>query len=122
MRSFNYVLLIMASGYLSACSSTVDYQQQLAQTPSCCERLQDIHFHPATYNQRLTVKLGGNKAPVRQFSEGKSFFAAIKLPIYTSAYEIKITSLPDSKQLFWPIIQILDDNFQNIKEKAKIEI
>lgn len=114
MRYFIFLALVIG---LNGCASKLDYQKQLAQTPICCERLQDIRYHPAVYDKVLTVNLGGKKkTPVRQFATGKSFFAAIQLPTYTAPYEIQITSLPNEQQLFWPTVQILDANFQLTQE------
>lgn len=117
MRKFSYLLVLSLSCSLSACvSHSTDYERQLAQTSSCCDQLQTIHYHPIKYDKLLTVQMGGKKQAARQFSTGKSYFAAIELPAFTSAYEIKIQSLPINKKLFWPNVQILDANFQVIKE------
>lgn len=116
MRYLSYLCLTIALSSASGCTSTLDYQKQLAKTPSCCEQLHTIRYQPATYNKALTINMGGKKAPARQFLEGKSFFAAIRLPAYNSPYEIKIASEPIRKQLFWPTIQILDINYQVVEE------
>lgn len=108
--------LVLIGLLLSGCVSSIDYQKQLASTPSCCERLEELQYLPLAYNRALRLNLGGKKSPARWFASGKSFFAAVRLPNYISPYEVQIISQPKNKQLLWPVVQLLDQNFQVLKE------
>lgn len=100
--------------FLAGCANVkTDFDGKLSRAPVCCSDIANINYEALSYDKPVIRMLGGKKSrPARLFQEGKSYFAAFALPLFTSHYELEIKSSPRYDALFPPKIQLLDQNFQ----------
>lgn len=108
------ILLVSAAG----CSTMVTHKTattSLTNAPICCESLAQLPYKDIGFGTSDSIKLDSSSA-VFQFSTGKSYFAAFRLPQFTSSYTITVQSYAlgetiDKAHIFYPQVDLLDDKF-----------
>ncbi|WP_240036338.1 MalM family protein [Aeromonas hydrophila] len=127
MKYTKVALTVLCSTLMTACTSleetvapTQEYKtildsrsnalQQLGAASVCCNSLSGLTYQPLTADQKRIVAIDGN-SPVFTFPEGKSYFAAFKLPSNSGDLKITVAGLID-KTLFNPTVLLLDSQFK----------
>ena len=127
MKYTKVALTVLCSTLMTACASleetvapTQEYKsildsrasalQQLGTATVCCSSLSGLKYQPLIADQKRIVAIDGN-SPVFTFPEGKSYFAAFKLPSNSGDLKITIAGLID-KTLFNPTVLLLDSQFK----------
>lgn len=106
---------------LSACPKVVSYRTattSFENSTSCCESIKKFDYQVLYFGSNEPIKLDGS-TPAFQFPTGKSYFAAFRLPLFTDTYNITVQSYalgdtPDRAHIFYPQIDLLDENFSVI--------
>ena len=99
--------------YKSILDSRASALQQLGTATVCCSSLSGLKYQPLIADQKRIVAIDGN-SPVFTFPEGKSYFAAFKLPSNSGDLKITIAGLID-KTLFNPTVLLLDSQFKSTR-------
>ncbi|XKL81707.1 transcriptional regulator [Aeromonas media] len=84
--------------------------QQLGAATACCSSLSGLKYQALAADQESVVAIDGNSS-VFSFPEGKSYFAAFKLPSNSGDLKITVAGLID-KTLFNPTVLLLDSQFK----------
>ena len=130
MKYTKVALTVLCSTLMTACASleetvapTQEYKsildsrasalQQLGAATVCCSSLSGLKYQPLIADQKRIVAIDGN-SPVFTFPEGKSYFAAFKLPSNSGDLKITIAGLID-KTLFNPTVLLLDSQFKSTR-------
>jgi len=130
MKYTKVALTVLCSTLMTACASleetvapTQEYKsildsrasalQQLGTATVCCSSLSGLKYQPLIADQKRIVAIDGN-SPVFTFPEGKSYFAAFKLPSNSGDLKITIAGLID-KTLFNPTVLLLDSQFKSTR-------
>jgi maltose operon protein len=119
------VVVVAALFGLSACSSSdlVDFSSDtrelfvepskaalvLERAPVCCGQLSEISYFPVSFDFDAEEEVGPRNQAF-QFSTGKSFLLAYKVPALNTDIPIKIESII-GETLFAPTVALLDEQF-----------
>lgn len=133
MRKFNWALLFLPV-LLAGCSSLesalpgahsaltqYDAKQAnaaLASATVCCQRYADIPYQPLGAEKEIHLTID-QSSPAYIFPEGKSYFAAYRLPENKGSFTLDVSSL-FSKSVFIPQLILLDGNF-NVTRTIKAD-
>ena len=131
MRNFKWAMLFM-SVVLGGCTSletalpsshsslNQDDAKQgnaaLASATLCCQRYADIPYQPLGEGKEINLTID-HTSPVYSFPEGKSYFAAYRLPENRGSFTLDVSSF-FTKTVFIPQLILLDGNF-NITRTIK---
>lgn len=127
MKYSKVALTILCSTLMTACASleatvapTQEYKsildsrasalQQLGSATVCCSSINELQYQPLVAEQKRVVAIDGS-SPVFNFPEGKSYYAAFKLPTNSGDLKITVAGLID-KTLFNPTVLLLDSQFK----------
>ncbi|MFQ1732177.1 MalM family protein [Aeromonas veronii] len=127
MKYSKVALTILCSTLMTACASleatvapTQEYKsildsrasalQQLGSATVCCTSINELQYQPLAAEQKRVVAIDGS-SPVFNFPEGKSYYAAFKLPTNSGDLKITVAGLID-KTLFNPTVLLLDSQFK----------
>ena len=127
MKYTKVALTILCSTLMTACASleatvapTQEYKsildsrsnalQQLGAATVCCSSINELQYQPLAAEQEKVVAIDGS-SPVFNFPEGKSYYAAFKLPTNSGDLKITVAGLID-KTLFNPTVLLLDSQFK----------
>ncbi|HEH9400812.1 TPA: transcriptional regulator [Aeromonas sobria] len=99
-----------AHEYKSILDSRASALQQLGTATVCCSSLSELRYQPLAAEQKKVIAIDGS-SPVFNFPEGKSYYAAFKLPTNSGDLKITIAGLID-KTLFNPTVLLLDSQFK----------
>ncbi|MGY3896855.1 MalM family protein [Aeromonas enterica] len=127
MKYTKLVLTVFCSTLMTACASieatvapTQEYKsilnsrdnalQQLNYSLVCCSNINELRYLTLSSGQNEVVAIDGS-SPVFSFPEGKSYFAAFKLPTNSGDLKITVAGLID-KTLFNPTVLLLDSQFK----------
>ena len=92
---------------------------QLATVGSCCRDVSSLPFQDIQPGATKLIPIDGS-SPVYAFSEGKSHFAAFRLPVNSGDLRITVDGLID-KSLFNPTVLMLDSKF-NVTRKLGSDV
>jgi len=92
---------------------------QLATASSCCRDVSGLPFQDVQLGATKLIPIDGS-SPVFTFSEGKSHFAAFRLPVNSGDLRITVDGLID-KSLFNPTVLMLDSRF-NVTRKLGSDV
>lgn len=84
-------------------------QQLYAATPNCCASAADFHYQPLIIGKPFDLTIDFS-SPAFEFSTGKSFFSAYRLPDLKGPIEIRIRSW-FRHDAFFPSALLLDENY-----------
>ncbi|MGL5608266.1 MAG: MalM family protein, partial [Aeromonas veronii] len=84
--------------------------QQLGSATVCCTSINELQYQPLAAEQKRVVAIDGS-SPAFNFPEGKSYYAAFKLPTNSGDLKITVAGLID-KTLFNPTVLLLDSQFK----------
>ncbi|OHY91304.1 transcriptional regulator [Aeromonas sobria] len=84
--------------------------QQLGSATVCCSSINELQYQPLAAEQKKVIAIDGS-SPVFNFPEGKSYYAAFKLPTNSGDLKITVAGLID-KTLFNPTVLLLDSQFK----------
>ncbi|MFM4746611.1 MalM family protein [Aeromonas veronii] len=127
MKYSKVALTILCSTLMTACASleatvapTQEYKsildsrasalQQLGSATVCCTSINELQYQPLAAEQKRVVAIDGS-SPAFNFPEGKSYYAAFKLPTNSGDLKIIVAGLID-KTLFNPTVLLLDSQFK----------
>ncbi|MCF5838411.1 MalM family protein [Aeromonas veronii] len=127
MKYSKVALTILCSTLMTACASleatvapTQEYKsildsrasalQQLGSATVCCTSINELQYQPLAAEQKIVVAIDGS-SPAFDFPEGKSYYAAFKLPTNSGDLKITVAGLID-KTLFNPTVLLLDSQFK----------
>lgn len=127
MKNSKVALTILCSTLMTACASleatvapTQEYKsildsrasalQQLGSATVCCTSISELQYQPLAAEQKRVVAIDGS-SPAFNFPEGKSYYAAFKLPTNSGDLKITVAGLID-KTLFNPTVLLLDSQFK----------
>lgn len=127
MKYSKVALTILCSTLMTACASleatvapTQEYKsildsrasalQQLGSATVCCTSINELQYQPLAAEQKRVVAIDGS-SPVFNFPEGKSYYAAFKLPTNSGDLKVTVAGLID-KTLFNPTVLLLDSQFK----------
>ncbi|MHC3402130.1 MalM family protein [Aeromonas veronii] len=127
MKYSKVALTILCSTLMTACASleatvapTQEYKsildsrsnalQQLGAATVCCRSINELQYQPLAAEQEKVVAIDGS-FPAFNFPEGKSYYAAFKLPTNSGDLKITVAGLID-KTLFNPTVLLLDSQFK----------
>lgn len=127
MKYSKVALTILCSTLMTACASleatvapTQEYKsildsrasalQQLGSATVCCTSINELQYQPLAAEQKRVVAIDGS-SPAFNFPEGKSYYAAFKLPTNSGDLKITVAGLID-KTLFNPTVLLLDSHFK----------
>ena len=127
MKYSKVALTILCSTLMTACASleatvapTQEYKsildsrasalQQLGTATVCCSSINELQYQPLMAEQEKVVAIDGS-SPAFNFPEGKSYYAAFKLPTNSGDLKITVAGLID-KTLFNPTVLLLDSRFK----------
>ncbi|ATY83505.1 transcriptional regulator [Aeromonas veronii] len=127
MKYSKVALTILCSTLMTACASleatvapTQEYKsildsrasalQQLGSATVCCTSINELQYQPLAAEQKRVVAIDGS-SPAFNFPEGKSYYAAFKLPTNSGDLKITVAGLID-KTLFNPTVLLLDSQFK----------
>ncbi|HHQ4571721.1 MalM family protein [Aeromonas veronii] len=127
MKYSKVALTILCSTLMTACASleatvapTQEYKsildsrasalQQLGSATVCCTSISELQYQPLAAEQKRVVAIDGS-SPAFNFPEGKSYYAAFKLPTNSGDLKITVAGLID-KTLFNPTVLLLDSQFK----------
>ena len=127
MKYTKVALTILCSTLMTACASleatvapTQEYKsildsrasalQQLGTATVCCSSINELQYQPLAAEQEKVVAIDGS-SPAFNFPEGKSYYAAFKLPTNSGDLKITVAGLID-KTLFNPTVLLLDSQFK----------
>ncbi|HHQ4939875.1 MULTISPECIES: MalM family protein [Aeromonas] len=127
MKYSKVALTILCSTLMTACASleatvapTQEYKsildsrsnalQQLGAATVCCSSINELQYQPLAAEQEKVVAIDGS-SPAFNFPEGKSYYAAFKLPTNSGDLKITVAGLID-KTLFNPTVLLLDSQFK----------
>ncbi|MGH1388836.1 MAG: MalM family protein [Aeromonas jandaei] len=127
MKYSKVALTILCSTLMTACASleatvapTQEYKsildsrasalQQLGTATVCCSGISELRYQPLTAEQKKVIAIDGS-SPAFNFPEGKSYYAAFKLPTNSGDLKITVAGLID-KTLFNPSVLMLDSQFK----------
>lgn len=127
MKYSKVALTILCSTLMTACASleatvapTQEYKsildsrssalQQLGTATVCCTSISELQYQPLAAEQKRVVAIDGT-SPAFNFPEGKSYYAAFKLPTNSGDLKITVAGLID-KTLFNPTVLLLDSQFK----------
>ena len=127
MKYTKIALTVLCSTLMTACASleatvapTQEYKsildsrasalQQLGTATVCCSSLSELHYQPLAAEQKKVIAIDGS-SPAFNFPEGKSYYAAFKLPTNSGDLKITVAGLID-KTLFNPTVLLLDSQFK----------
>ncbi|WP_461603625.1 MalM family protein [Aeromonas salmonicida] len=127
MKYTKLVLTVFCSTLMTACASfeaavapTQEYKnilnsrdnalQKLNHSFVCCSNINELRYLALNPGQSEVVAIDGS-SPVFSFPEGKSYFAAFKLPTNSGDLKITVAGLID-KTLFNPTVLLLDSQFK----------
>ncbi|MGN5148871.1 MalM family protein [Aeromonas enteropelogenes] len=127
MKYTKIALTVLCSSLMTACASletvvapTQEYKailnsrdnalQQLDAAPVCCSNLNELKYTSLASEQKTVVAIDG-RSPVFSFPEGKSYYAAFKLPTNSGDLKITVAGLID-KTLFNPTVLLLDSQLK----------
>lgn len=92
---------------------------QLATVSSCCRDVSSLPFQDLHLGSTKLIPINGS-SPVYNFSEGKSYFLAFRLPVNSGDLRITVDGLID-KSLFNPTVLMLDAKF-NVTRKLGSDV
>ncbi|KAB0672574.1 MalM family protein [Aeromonas veronii] len=127
MKYSKVALTILCSTLMTACASleatvapTQEYKsildsrasalQQLGSATVCCTSINELQYQPLAAEQKRVVAIDGS-SPAFNFPEGKSYYAAFKLPTNSGDLKVTVAGLID-KTLFNPTVLLLDSQFK----------
>ncbi|WP_321148738.1 MalM family protein [Aeromonas jandaei] len=127
MKYSKVALTILCSTLMTACASleatvapTQEYKsildsrasalQQLGTATVCCSSISELRYQPLAAEQKKVIAIDGS-SPAFNFPEGKSYYAAFKLPTNSGDLKITVAGLID-KTLFNPTVLMLDSQFK----------
>ncbi|PTS80665.1 transcriptional regulator [Aeromonas sp. HMWF036] len=127
MKYSKVALTILCSTLMTACASleatvapTQEYKsildsrasalQQLGSATVCCTSISELQYQPLAAEQKRVVAIDGS-SPAFNFPEGKSYYAAFKLPTNSGDLKVTVAGLID-KTLFNPTVLLLDSQFK----------
>lgn len=127
MKYTKIALTVLCSTLMTACASleatvapTQEYKsildsrasalQQLGTATVCCSSISELRYQSLAAEQKKVIAIDGS-SPVFNFPEGKSYYAAFKLPTNSGDLKITIAGLID-KTLFNPTVLLLDSQFK----------
>ncbi|MFM5331614.1 MalM family protein [Aeromonas veronii] len=127
MKYSKVALTILCSTLMTACASleatvapTQEFKsildsrasalQQLGSATVCCTSINELQYQPLAAEQKRVVAIDGS-SPAFNFPEGKSYYAAFKLPTNSGDLKITVAGLID-KTLFNPTVLLLDSQFK----------
>lgn len=127
MKYSKVALTILCSTLMTACASleatvapTQEYKsildsrasalQQLGSATVCCSSISELQYQPLAAEQKKVIAIDGS-SPAFNFPEGKSYYAAFKLPTHSGDLKITVAGLID-KTLFNPTVLLLDSQFK----------
>lgn len=127
MKYSKVALTILCSTLMTACASleatvapTQEYKsildsrasalQQLGTATVCCSGISELQYQPLAAEQKKLIAIDGS-SPAFNFPEGKSYYAAFKLPTNSGDLKITVAGLID-KTLFNPTVLMLDSQFK----------
>ena len=127
MKYSKVALTILCSTLMTACASleatvapTQEYKsildsrasalQQLGSATVCCTSINELQYQPLAAEQKRVIAIDGS-SPAFNFPEGKSYYAAFKLPTNSGDLKITVAGLID-KTLFNPTVLLLDSQFK----------
>jgi maltose operon protein len=127
MKYSKVALTILCSTLMTACASleatvapTQEYKsildsrasalQQLGTATVCCSSINELQYQPLVAEQKKVVAIDGS-SPAFNFPEGKSYYAAFKLPTNSGDLRVTVAGLID-KTLFNPTVLLLDSQFK----------
>ncbi|HHQ4626828.1 MalM family protein [Aeromonas veronii] len=127
MKYSKVALTILCSTLMTACASleatvapTQEFKgildsrasalQQLGTATVCCSSINELQYQPLAAEQKRVVAIDGS-SPAFNFPEGKSYYAAFKLPSNSGDLKITVAGLID-KTLFNPTVLLLDSQFK----------
>ncbi|MGL6003850.1 MalM family protein [Aeromonas sobria] len=96
--------------YKSILDSRASALQQLGTATVCCSSISELRYQPLAAEQKKVIAIDGS-SPAFNFPEGKSYYAAFKLPTNSGDLKITIAGLID-KTLFNPTVLLLDSQFK----------
>lgn len=86
-------------------------EKLLDQSTPCCKDFAEIPYYDLKLDSTFPLVMDGSY-PTYKFSDGKSFFAAFRLPRSNRPLSIEIQSIASLDRVFAPTIAILNSNFQ----------
>ncbi|MCX0430018.1 MalM family protein [Aeromonas veronii] len=127
MKYSKVALTILCSTLMTACASleatvapTQEYKsildsrasalQQLGSATVCCTSISELQYQPLAAEQERVIAIDGS-SPAFNFPEGKSYYAAFKLPTNSGDLKVTVAGLID-KTLFNPTVLLLDSQFK----------
>lgn len=127
MKYSKVALTILCSTLMTACASleatvapTQEFKsildsrasalQQLGSATVCCTSINELQYQPLAAEQKRVIAIDGS-SPAFNFPEGKSYYAAFKLPTNSGDLKITVAGLID-KTLFNPTVLLLDSQFK----------
>ncbi|WP_231499726.1 MalM family protein [Aeromonas jandaei] len=96
--------------YKSILDSRASALQQLGTATVCCSSISELRYQPLAAEQKKLIAIDGS-SPAFNFPEGKSYYAAFKLPTNSGDLKITVAGLID-KTLFNPTVLMLDSQFK----------
>lgn len=85
-----------------------------ADTIVCCGSLADLPYQPLTLEASTDLRFDHN-TPMFEFTTGKSYFAAFKLPANAVHSTLTLRSLVVSEHVFQPSVLLLNSDFQPVR-------
>lgn len=89
-------------------------QRLYSRADECCVDPAQFSFSDTTVPGRLEFDISP-RSQLFEFQSGRSYFAALRLPVGTRTYRVRIKSLlrgsGDRTRVFYPVVALLDENF-----------
>lgn len=114
MRTTILAVAACASLAVSGCAPTsLALRESLATAPDCCASEHEFSYPALGVGERLKVELGA-ASPAHEFSTGKSYYAAFRLPPQPRPLNVQVRSFISGgltlaeAYLFYPVVAVLD--------------
>lgn len=109
-------LALCISAMLAGCSSTPQAPRDTTiQAEVCCTHYSQFPWIDLQDKETLSFRIDGS-SPVGQFPDGKSYFAAFRLPERADKVRIHLDSWMEKGTVFAPRILALDEQFRVVSE------
>jgi Maltose operon periplasmic protein precursor (MalM) len=109
-------LAVAACVLLAVCGcapTSLALRDSLVAAPDCCASERDFSYQALDMGERVKAELGA-ASPAHEFSSGKSYYAAFRLPPQPRPLNVQVRSVVSGgltlaeAYLFYPVVAILD--------------
>jgi|GEM_PF-6720413 len=109
---------VFAALLLSACAGHGPLPEELEaldKAPVCCAGYAFMKYEPLALGDVQDASLDAAEQKAFTFPTGKSFFRAYAIPRDAGPFYLRLTSIPDSRRVFFPLLLVLDGNYRPVR-------